>query len=382
MIFPSEKLKKEELDPTEITPEQWATKAWETTPEKEIEQILLPVLKFQIERAKKTMPKIYSVYKEKKLKIEEFKDLLNFPALVKDTANHSVGFRDKIGKDPYALCPTDLAGTLTIYKSGGTRGVATPTFITPWDEEVESEALKKCFQYMGIGKDDVVLNSYNPTHKGGQLINKAILKLGAKLVPRRTTENAKEVIESIKTYKINVLAAVQGPISETDQTKKGGGVDFLSLVEAGQDILEDEIETLFVTGYTLIPEVIAWAETNKKKLATTLGSSEAIPQATSTIPGKLCKYNNLHLIRGPHYIEIVKQESGQLVPVKKGETGILLYTSLARKGTIYIRYAPGDSATLVANSGGCDCGIKTPIISNIRRVDIPEDTIAAGCCIG
>lgn len=328
------------------------------------------------------MPEIYREYSRGKIKVNAFSDIQKLPILVKDTAKHSVGFREKIAKDPFVLLPTDLKRAATIYKSGGTRGVATPTFITAWDEEIESMALAKCFQYMKLSHDNVFLNTYNPTHKGGAEITKAMLSLGAKVVPRRTTDSAKEVVETIKNYKVTAIAAVQGPITEGDATKKGSGIDFLSLVEEGQDVLEDNLETLFITGYTLIPEIIAWAKTNDKKLATVLGSSEAIPQATSTIPGDICKYNNLHILNGPHYVEVVKQESGELVPVKRGETGILLYTTIAREGTIYIRYAPGDSAKLVANEGECDCGIKTPIISEIKRIDIPEDTIAAGCVIG
>jgi phenylacetate-coenzyme A ligase PaaK-like adenylate-forming protein len=370
------------MDPKGVSPAVWAARDWEKLGRKKTEEKLLPFLKFQVERAVKTMPEIYGAYRERKISVSEFRDLNELPALVKDTAHHTVGFREKIKKNPYALLPNDLKNPFSIYKSGGTRGVATPTFITDWDGEVESNGLKKCFEYMQLTSKDIILNSYNPTHKGGHCITEAALKLGAKVVPRRTSDSAREVIQTIDQYGVTVLAAVQGPLSENDETKKGGGTDFISLVEAGQDVLEEKIKTLFITGYTLIPEVIAWAEAHGKKLATTLGSSEAIPQATSTIPGRLCKYNNLHLINGPHYVEIVKQESGQLIPVKKGETGILVYTTIAREGTIYLRYAPGDSAKLVHNAGECDCGIKTPIISEIRRIDIPEDTIAAGCCIG
>ncbi len=328
------------------------------------------------------MPDIYSPYTKKNTPINEFEDFFNLPALVKDTGTHSIGFREKVKLNPYILLPKDTSSATVVYKSGGTRGTATPTFLTTWDHEVEALSLKKCFEYMGIKKDVVALNSYNPTHKGGQLITNALLALGVKVIPRRTTDTPTEMINTIKTYGVSMLATVQGPLSEDDNVRKGAGIDFLSLIEAGQDVLEQHLDLLFITGYSLIPEVIAWSESNKKNLATCLGSSEAIPQATSTVKGTKCKYNNLHLINGPHYLEIVKLESGTLVPVKRGETGLLLYTTIARDGTIYIRYAPGDAATLTAYGGECDCGIRTPIISNIRRIDIPEDTIAAGCCIG
>ncbi|MEM4255524.1 MAG: hypothetical protein QXR53_04340 [Candidatus Norongarragalinales archaeon] len=371
-----------QLDPKMASTKIWASTNWEQLKKSETEEILFPFLNFQFERAKKTMPAVYKPYSERKIKLTEFNDLEKIPALVKDTTNNLLGLREKIERNPYIMQPADISTGLTIYKSGGTRGVATPTFITEWDEKVEAQGLKKCFEYMGISQKDTVLNMYNPTHKGGQCIRNAMLMIGLRIIPRRTTDTAKEIVDTIDDYGITVLASVQGPLNEGDKTKKGGGVDFLSLIEVGQDILEDKLQTLFITGYTLIPELVSWAETHEKKLATVLGSTEAIPQSTSTIPGGICKYNNQHLINGTHYVEILKQESKQLVPVKRGEIGILAYTTIAREGTIYIRYAPGDSAKLVANGGECDCGIKTPIISDIRRIDIPEDTIAAGCCIG
>lgn len=373
---------KEKLDPRILTKEVWASKDWEKLKQTELREIITPFLRFQIDRALKNMPEIYGEYKNKKVEFKEFKDLQTLPALVKDTANHSVGFRDKIIQTPYVMLPKDIDVAISIYKSGGSRGIPTPTFITEWDKEIETETVKKIYEYMGITKKDVFLNSYNPTHKGGLWNSLGALKTGAKVLTRRTTDSATEIIETIRQYKVTTLATVQGPLTEGDKTKKGGGIDFINLIEAGEDVLEEYIKTLIITGYELIPEVISWSEVHGKKLANALGSSEAIPQATSTIPGKLCKYNNLHVIYGPHYVEIVKQDSGQLVPVKRGESGILLYTTIAREGTIYIRYAPGDSAKLVHYENECDCGIKTPIISEIRRIDIPEDTIAAGCCIG
>ena len=90
----------------------------------------------------------------------------------------------------------------------------------------------------------------------------------------------------------------------------------------------------------------------------------------------------LHLFNGPHYIEVVKEESGVVLPVKRGETGLLVYTTIAREGTIYIRYAPGDTATVLKYENECDCGIKSSVISNISRVDNPNDIVSAGCCIG
>ena len=370
----------------DVEPHLWNATFWDTLPQKTRDEVFLAFVRAAVERGLKTMPDIYKKdYASKGLSaraIETWDDFYELPGLIKDSSISGVGFRPKVLQNPLVMKPLDVTNA-AVYKSGGTRGVATPTFITVRDREIESFGLKRCFEYMGINSSSRMLSTYNPTHKGGELIKESMMKIGGLFVPRRTTDNAEQTIETIKHYGVNVLAAVQGPIVEGDNTKKGGGVDFLSLVEAGQDVLADTIDVLFITGYVLIPEVIEWARTFNKILATTLGSSEAIPQATSTsFANGLCSHNNMHVLYGPHYVEVVKEESGILVPAKKNEEGILCYTTLAREGTLYLRYLPGDSARLVAHAGECGCGLRSEIITDIGRLDITEDVITAGCCIG
>lgn len=136
----------------------------------------------------------------------------------------------------------------------------------------------------------------------------------------------------------------------------------------------------------MIDEVINWSQSFKKPISNLLGSSEAIPQGGSIgFPGnntKVCQYNNLHLFNGPHYVDVVKEEDNTIVPVKKGEKGLLVYTTIAREGTIYLKYAPGDEATLVKDESVCECGLRSKVISNVNRIDDPNDIISTGCCIG
>lgn len=359
----------------------WAYPEWDNLSQSDAQKLFLPFFKDSIEQAREKMPKIYAGYRPN-LKIETIDDFYHLPMLVKDSSSSSIGFRNVVAKDPFAMLPKGVECSI-IFKSGGTKGVATPTFITSNDRLIESSGLKRCFLAMGMKKGDTILSTYNPTHKGGEIIKEAATDMGMHFIPRRTTDSASDVIQTIERYNVNILAAVQGPIAEGDQTKKGAGVDFISLVEKGQDVLESKVDTYFITGYKLIDEVIAWAETYGKNLATTLGSSEAIPQATSTLGAatRFCRYNNLHLNYGPHFVEVLKLESGTLVPVKKGETGILVYTTLAREGTRYIRYAPGDSAQFIGERD-CPCGRKSPLITNIMRIDVPNEIVQTGCCIG
>jgi phenylacetate-coenzyme A ligase PaaK-like adenylate-forming protein len=70
--------------------------------------------------------------------------------------------------------------------------------------------------------------------------------------------------------------------------------------------------------------------------------------------------------------------------VIKGETGLLIYTSWARDGTLWIRYAPGDAATLMLDEGECPCGIYSPVITGVSRANLQEqaELFITGCAAG
>ncbi len=369
--------------PLQVPTEIWKNPSWELLERHELEELLLPFLTFTLRRAIRVVPVYKDVYKGMPT-MSAFEDFSAIPILVKDSTNAGVGFRDRILANPYLLQPSDIKANYQVYKSGGTKGAATPTFITPLDREIESTALARLLAYAGFAEGDRILSAYNPTHKGGEELKEAILKIGATYIPRRSTDSARDIIETIEQYGVNGLIASQGPAREESRVAKGSGVDFLSLVEAGHDALQKHIEHIAFAGYELSDELISWCEFVDIPVANFLGSSEAIPlgASVSSRGTKTCGLNALHLFHGPHYVEVVREENNRIVPAKKGERGLLIYTTIAREGTIYIRYAPGDEATVVRDESECECGLKSKVISDIRRVDNPNDVVSMGCCIG
>jgi Coenzyme F390 synthetase len=369
--------------PFQIPPSYWGLHEWDTLSEDEVMNMLFPFIKFQLKRAKNSMEIYKNAYKD--IDIDSINNMDDFnnkiPLLVKDSTIENIGFRGKVRENPYVLRPNDIKDPMYIYKSGGTKGVATPTFITKNDLIRESHSFARSFYYEGIRPGDVALSTYNPTHKGGEAIKEGLMLNGVTFIPIRTNETAEDIIKVIKDYNVNVLLTVQGDVLKGAQESKDAGVDFMSLVEAGQDVLEKNIKTLFLGGYKLIDEATAWANTFEKPLVNAYGACEALVLATNTPSNgvNLCKHNNFHLMYGPHIVEIVRYENGKLVQCKKGETGMVAITTIAREGTIYIRYLIGDKATVVADEGECSCGIKSKIISNLSRIDNPQDLISSGC---
>src|SRR5205823_10408749 len=62
----------------------------------------------------------------------------------------------------------------------------------------------------------------------------------------------------------------------------------------------------------------------------------------------------LHVIESAYYAEVI-QPNG-IEPVKRGETGELVLTTLARTGSPVLRYRTGDLVKCGAKNGACECG--------------------------
>lgn len=370
---------------SELPVKLWGMHAWEQLSEKQISDLFLPHIQGQIARAKNHMPVYKEIYKNvDPTKITDLDSFYTLPPLVKDKSSFGPGFRHLVQENPYVMLPNDLQMAYLMFPSGGSKGAATPTFVTVRDRLIESTAFARGFRYEGMVPGQSMLSTYNSSHKGGEEIKEAALLNGMNF-RQRGKESAETIIDWIEKYKINVLLTVQGPSSEDSAENKGANLQLKDLIAAGEKTLEDNIEVLFLGGYRLVDEAIQWSEDVGVPLVSLLGSSEAIPQATNTNFGpatRTCKHNNLHLLQGPHLVEIVKMESKALVPVKRGETGILAYTTVARTGTVYVRYFPGDKAKLLKGYGECECGLKSPVITDVMRVDSPDEILCGGCVSG
>jgi len=355
-------------------------------PAQDREVMLSSFLRWSIHRAFTTMPLYrhnrYSSYDV--AGVHQLGDILTAPLLVKDGHAQAElpGFRDSAQEDPELLRPHDIHSA-HVYKSGGTKGASTPTYITDNDLSIEAYSLaRRSFLSGGMRAHERLYSCYNPTHKGGELIKRAGMILGKRTVfVKRPEDDVAQIVRDLKAHKITTIAAVQPPLHQNSQTTKKG-TSFLNIFKTDHTLFgsEGQVQKAFVTGYALPDELIRLANDIGLSLFTAWGSTEAIVGATSTIGGpesRVCKHNNQHLVLGPHALMVAKIADGKLVPAKEGEEGILLVNTIAREGTLYFNYAIGDVATLVATS--CPCGRTTPVIGNIRRIDNPAEIFSMGC---
>lgn len=388
-----------------IPPEAFAWHAWDLLPQERLFALIWPFILQQLERASRCMPRIYGVQLgEVAPQALRPQDWHSLPLLFKDdhAPSGSPGFRAAAAADPRALLPADAVQGQAAFVSGGSLGRATPTFVSLADRQREVSAWRRGHDYHGLQAGDTALYTYNTTHKGGQWMQESLLAHGVNTLLRRPEENAAQVLENIRRYRVNALFTVQQPYEIMQSQSKAAGLNLHSLIAASLEnpqfeglLLPDndgrrQIEFLFLGGFPIVPYARELLEEYLPGLpaATLLGSSEAIPQACSTNPALTgegrCHLNNLHLLQGPHWIEILKQDGQHWAPVAKGERGLLVYTSWARDGTIWIRYAPGDAATLLLGEGECPCGLHSPVISDVARLnpDDIEELLQYGCAAG
>lgn len=393
-------------DYRQIPPEAFAWHAWDLIGAARFFQIVLPFLRQQLARARQAMSAIYAerLGGLDPLAIHAPEDWQRVPILVKDDdpENELQGFRLAANRDPLVLRPDDRGGAMATFGSGGSLGMHTPTFITLADRARETQAWRRGHTYHGLVNGDRALYTYNTTHKGGQWMQESLWEHGVDVHLRRPEEGPEGVLDNLRAYGINVLFTVQQPYEAMQTQSKAAGINLHNLVVASLEnpqyrgllIPDDDgykqVEFIFLGGFEIVPYALELVHDYLAgtPVATLLGSSEAIPQACSTnpvlTPAGRCHYNQLHLLQGPHYVEVVKRAGEAWIPVEEGETGRLVYTSWARDGTLWIRYAPGDVATLLLREGACPCGLRSPIISNVHRaaVEEREALLYTGCAAG
>jgi phenylacetate-CoA ligase len=116
-----------------------------------------------------------------------------------------------------------------------------------------------------------------------------------------------------------------------------------------------------------------WSETMRKQLADRLhirafdnyGLTEIIGPG---VAGECEKQHGLHVNEDQFIVEVVQPATGE--PVKTGETGELVFTTITKEGFPVIRYRTGDISALIDEP--CDCG---RTLRRIRRVSGRTDDL-------
>lgn len=392
--------------PTDVSPSIFRLDDWNFLPREKAEELFLPFIRYNVERALHTMPDVYlKPYREAGINldsIDSIEDFWRVPPIPKDSGVGYIGLREKVLQMGYSIVePNDIekkGSTTSAYFSGGTMGISVPTFVTDWDLEVEACASYRALLATGIKQGSVVINTYNTSHKGGEVIGRGLKQLsGSHYIQVRSNDSMKHIAEHIirssRHERELLFVGTQPPIKDSDIQQKGSGRTLFDLFRNYGDIYVEHVDRILLGGFRIVPEVESISRDAQpplgKPITTIFGSTEIMPAFFGTPydrddTQKPCVFNNLHAMFGPHYIEILKFDDRHKMwkPAKVGEKGVLAFTSVFREGTIYNRYLIGDSARLLRQEQECECK-KTlnELATDITRIgkEGEEEVLLTGC---
>jgi phenylacetate-CoA ligase len=183
---------------------------------------------------------------------------------------------------------------------------------------------------------------------GGSLLQAGLAKRGCMIVPKGNTPSPEEQIKAMETFGTTYLYGTPSYLHR--------------VTEEGKRIMD--LRSLGIKGIYLGAEPNSKAFRNylEEVWGTKTYDGYGMQELGTGVGGECLQRSGIH---ADLYlaIEVVDPETGQ--PLKGGEAGELVFTTLGREATPLIRYRTGDIACLLPDEP-CPCGmLPTRKISNI-----------------
>ncbi|MFA6175507.1 MAG: phenylacetate--CoA ligase [Phycisphaerae bacterium] len=305
----------------------------------------------QSDRLKKLVSYVYNNCKVMKDKfdkagvkpdsVKSIDDIVRLPFTTK------IDMRDNY---PYGLFCTGQKEVKEIHVSSGTTGNPTLVGYTTDDLKLWSEVMARCLACAGAEPGDTVQNAYGyGLFTGGLGVHYGALEMGLRIIPMSSGQTARQ-LKIMQDFAPKIITCTPSYALYMAEEAKDMGIDpkkgnwkiGVFGAEPWTEKMRSEIEA-------------AW-----NMLATDIyGLSEIIgPGVAQECPNK----NGLHIFSDVFYPEIIDPDSGQ--PVKEGDDGELVITTLTKQAIPLIRYRTRDIVSI--NYEKCRCGRTSPRISKIK----------------
>lgn len=295
----------------------------------------------QLERLQKTIKYAYENVEAYKAKLDQARikpnDIKNLDDAVKLPFTTKEDFRQNY---PYGLFALNVKSLARIHASSGTTGKSTIVGYTKKDLETWSNLVARLAACAGVGSDDIVHIAFGyGLFTGGFGLHYGLEKLGATVIPV-SSGNTKRQIQLIMDLKPTVLVCTPSYALHIAETLKKEGNDINNV-------------SLKIGLFGAEP----WSEQLRKKIEGAMqiktydnyGLSEVMGPGVSAE----CAYQNgMHIFEDHFYAEIVDPQT--LLPVKDGEYGELVITTLTKEALPVIRYRTRDITKL--DKSKCLCG--------------------------
>jgi phenylacetate-CoA ligase len=281
-------------------------------------------------------------------------DLANFPFTTKEELRESQVQCPPLGRHIAA----DIDDVIRIHSSTGTSGKPSFVGITRHDARVWTAITARSFYTQGLRKSDIVIHAAGLTLFVAGLASKdAVEAVGAMFVPIGTgaSEKALMAIQLLKATAMHCTPSYATYFA--DWVRR----------EAKLDPRELGLKKLFCGAEpgAGIPAVRAKLQEDwGARVTEGLGNADMAP----IIFSECSDQSGMHFNAQEYALaEIIDPESGECLPIEKGVTGELVYTSLERECVPLLRFRTRDRVVVLGTS--CQCGRTSFKLRCVGRTD-------------
>jgi len=263
--------------------------------------------------------------------LRTLQDLRKLPFTTKDDLRENY---------PYGLFAVPLRDVVRVHASSGTTGMSTVVGYSRNDIKTWSNLVARILAAGGITKDDVIQIAFNyGLFTGAFGLHYGAERLGASVIPI-SSGNTKRQIKIMQDFKTTALVSTPSYAMLIADTIVEMGINPNSLslkyglfgAEPWSDAMRKELE---------------------RKLRITATDNYGLSEVMGPgVAGECIERNGLHLAEDHFLIEVIHPET--LEPVKTGEAGELVITTLTKEAFPVIRYRTRDLVRLLP--GPCPCG--------------------------
>ena len=306
----------------------------ECMPREDLEQLQLERLQSTLYRVATHVPFYRQKFKELKVDPDGFRALSELTSLPFTTKQD---LRDNY---PYGLFAVPLREVVRVHSSSGTTGQATVVGYTQNDLKTWANLIARILTATGVTNDDVVQIAFGyGLFTGGFGMHYGAERVGASVIPI-SSGNTKRQIQIMQDFRTTALICTPSYALVLADAMQEMGINTSSL-SLKYGLFGGE----------------PWSEAMRQEIQNKLGIIATDNYGLSEImgpgvAGECQECNGLHLNEDHFLCEVINPET--LDPVRPGEIGELVITTLTKEAFPVIRYRTRDLTRIIEEP--CPCG--------------------------
>ncbi len=314
----------------------------ERAPLEELQELQERKLRQLVDNVYRTSPFYRKRFKEAGVKPENIKSLADITKL---PFTYKKDLRDNYPTNMFCV---PMNQVVRFHVSSGTTGKPTVVGYTRGDVDCWTTSLARALTACGLGRGDIMQISYGyGLFTGGLGLHYGAEEIGASVIPMGVG-NTERQIELMVDLHATAIACTPSYLLHMNEVANKMNIN----------IKEDTDLKVAVLGAE------PWSLETRKRIEDSMGIKAYDIYGTSEMSGPLfteCKEQDGIHVWADHFLLEVIDKNGD--PVKEGQRGELVITTLSKEALPLIRYRVGDITIL--NNKECKCGRTHPRIMRI-----------------